>query len=161
MAAAWMVSASVAVWVREVDVPVKVMVGAPEGVAMGAVKVTVAVADCVDVGESVSVEGLAVTPEGRPAMATETEPAKEFSEEAVRVTALLVAPAVKESEAGEAVREKSGVGLGVELPPQVESSEMAARDATSVSALSEVRMGGRRSAGSTVSQREPACVIGV
>ena len=93
------------------------MVGAADGVVMGAVKVMVPVADCVAVGERVSVDGLAVTPEGRPEMETEMLPVKEFSEEAVMVMALLVVPAVNESEAGEAEREKSGEGLGVESPP--------------------------------------------
>lgn len=124
MAAAWRVSASAAVWESEVDVPVKVIVGAADGVVMGAVKVTVAVADCVDVGLSVSVDGLAVTPEGRPEMDTDTEPLKELSEAAVMVMALLVVPAVTESEAGEAEREKSGEALGVESPPHERSSEV-------------------------------------
>jgi hypothetical protein len=139
MVAAWMVSARVAVWESVLDVPVKVMVGTVDGVVMGAVNVTVAVAACIAVGLSVSVEGFAVTPEGRPEMETETEPLKKLSEEAVRVTALLVEPAVTEREAGEAEREKSGVGLGVELPPQVLSREIAVRDATSATALARVR----------------------
>ena len=111
---------------------VKMIVGAADGVVMGAVNVTVAEADCVGVGLRVSVEGLAETPEGRPETVTETEPLKELSEEAVIVMALLVVPAVKESEPGEAVREKSGVGLGVEWPPQekrnvVRTNETASR----------------------------------
>lgn len=116
------------------------MVGAAEAVVTGAVKVTVAVADCAAVGVSVSVDGLAVTPEGRPEMETETEPLKEFSEEAVMVMALLVVPAVKESEAGEAERVKSGVGLGVESPPQERRSVVR----TSVTASRATRARRRR-----------------
>ena len=56
---------------------------------------------------SVSVDGLAVTPEGRPEMATETEPLKELSAVEVTVMALLVVPALRESEPGETAREKS------------------------------------------------------
>jgi hypothetical protein len=116
------------------------MPGAAAGVVMGAVNVTVAEADCMDVGESVSVDGLAVTPEGRPEMETEMLPVKELSEEAVMVMALLVAPAVKESEAGEAEREKSGVGLGEESPPQERRRQMAVSDPRSPSALMGARM---------------------
>jgi hypothetical protein len=137
-----MVSASVAVWVSEPEVPVKVMVDAADGVVMGAVSVTVA-EGCADV--RVRLDGLAVTPEGSPEMATEMEPLKLFCGEEVTVMALLVAPALSEREVGDAVREKSGVGLGGELPPQVVSREMAIRDAMSPSALTGVRMsGGRR-----------------
>ncbi len=82
---------------------------------MGAESVVVA-EGCAEV--RVRVDGLAVTPEGRPEMATEMEPVKEFSAEEVMVMELLVVPAVRERVVGEAAREKSGVGLGVELPPQ-------------------------------------------
>ena len=56
------------------------------------------------------VDGLAVTPEGSPVMATEMEPVKEFIGVAVTVMALLVVPAVRLSEVGETASEKSGVG---------------------------------------------------
>ena len=56
----------------------------------------------------VRVDGLAVTPEGSPVMATETEPVKEFIGVAVTVTALLVVPALSKREVGEMAREKSG-----------------------------------------------------
>jgi uncharacterized protein (UPF0254 family) len=100
-------------------------------VVTGAANVTVAEAGCAEVGLSVSVDGFAVTPEGRPEMETETEPLKEFSEEAVMVMALLVAPAVKEREAGEDVREKSGVGLGAASPPHERRREVNTRAAIS------------------------------
>jgi ABC-type sugar transport system substrate-binding protein len=100
-----MVSASVAVWVREPDVPVNVIVGVADGVAMGAVNVVVA-EGCA--GVRVRVDGLAVTPEGRPEMETETEPLKELIALAVTVMALLVVPALRVSEPGETAREKSG-----------------------------------------------------
>jgi hypothetical protein len=90
---------------REPDVPVKVIVGVADGVVMGAVKVVVAEGWA---GVSVRVDGLAVTPEGRPEMETATEPVKEFIGLAVTVRALLVVPALRVSEPGETAREKSG-----------------------------------------------------
>jgi len=72
-------------------------------------------------------------------METETVPLKEFIGEAVTVMALLVAPALRLSEAGETASVKSGVGFGGELP-QVVRSKRAARAATSTSALVRVRM---------------------
>jgi hypothetical protein len=96
---------------------------------------------------------LAVTPEGRPEIETETEPLKELSEFALTVTALLVVPALRESEPGETAREKSGAGLGGAFPPQVVSTKMTARDAKSPSVLGIVRIGrGRGSALPTVAQ---------
>jgi hypothetical protein len=92
-------------------------------------------------GVSVRVDGLAVTPEGSPEMVTEMEPLKELSEVAVTVMALLVVPALSDSEPGETAREKSGAGLGGELP-QVVSSVAAVRAATAHSALARVRMSG-------------------
>jgi hypothetical protein len=134
-----MVSASVAVWVREPEVPVKVMVGVADAVAIAAVRAVVA-EGCA--GVRVSVDGLAVTPEGRPEIETEMEPLKELSEVAVTVMALLVVPALRESEPGDTAREKSGMGLGGAVPPQVVSREMPIRDAMSPSALGRGRMRG-------------------
>lgn len=103
--AAWTVSASVAVWVREPEVPVKVRVGVADAAVMEAVKVVVA--EGCD-GVRVRVDGLAVTPEGSPEMETETLPVKEFIGVAVMVMALLIVPALRESEPGEIASEKSG-----------------------------------------------------
>jgi hypothetical protein len=134
------VSASVAVWVREPEVPVKVMVGAADAAVLAAVRVMVA-EGCA--GVRVRVDGLGVTPEGIPEMETEMEPPNELIEVAVTVMALLVVPALRESEPGEMAREKSGVGLGGALPPQVVSREMAISDAASLSVLAKARMAGR------------------
>lgn len=89
---------------------------------------------------SVRVEGLAVTPEGSPAIETEMAPLKELSEVAVTVMALLVVPALSVRELGETAREKSGAGFGGALPPQVVSREIAVREARSPSALGRVRI---------------------
>lgn len=86
------------------------------------------------------VDGLAVTPEGSPAIETEMVPLKELSEVAVTVMALLVVPALSVSEPGDTAREKSGAGFGGALPPQVVSREMAVREARSPSALGRVRI---------------------
>ena len=58
----------------------------------------------------VRVDGFAVTPDGSPVIAIETEPVKEFIGVAVTVIELLVVPAVRLSEPGETASEKSGVG---------------------------------------------------
>lgn len=88
---------------------------------------------------SVSVEGLAVTPKGRPEMVTETVPVKELTGVAAMVTALLVLPALIEIEPGETAREKSGEGWGGGLP-QVVISERAIRAAMIPSTLAKFRM---------------------
>jgi hypothetical protein len=134
------VSASVAVWVREPEVPVKVMVGEADAAVIGAVSVMVA-EGCA--GVSASVDGFAVTPEGSPEIVTDTEPLKELSAVAVTVMALLVVPAAKDNEPGETAREKSGAGLGGQLP-QVVSSKTNVRAVMSPSALARIRMSGRR-----------------
>ena len=56
----------------------------------------------------VSVDGLAVTPDGSPVMATEMEPVKEFIGVEVTVMAPLVVPALSEREVGATDSEKSG-----------------------------------------------------
>jgi hypothetical protein len=56
--------------------------------------------------------GEAVTPAGSPVKATLTEPVKEFSAVARTLSWEPVWPAVRFSEVGDAVREKSGVGGG-------------------------------------------------
>jgi hypothetical protein len=124
------------VWVREEEVPVKVMVGAAEAVVIAAVRVVVE-DNCV--GVRVRVDGLAVTPEGRPEMVTATVPPKVLRAEEVMVIALLVVPALRDNEPGETAREKSGAGLGGE-PPQVVSRKRVARAATRPSVLATVRM---------------------
>jgi hypothetical protein len=95
----------VAVWVREPEVPVKVMVGVADAAVIAAVRVVVA-EGCAAV--SVRVAGVAVTPEGRPLVDIEMEPLKELSEVAVTVTGPLVLPAFRETEPGETARVKSG-----------------------------------------------------
>lgn len=82
------------------------MLGEAEAAVVTAVRVVVA-EGCAAV--RVRVAGLAVTPEGRPEMFTETEPLKELSAVAVTVMGLLVVPALRDSEPGETAREKSGV----------------------------------------------------
>lgn len=130
-------SASVAVWAREPEVPVKVIVGVADGEVRAAVSVVVAE---VCAGVSVRVDGLAVTPVGSPVMETETEPLKEFIGVTVTVTALLVVPALRETDPGETAKEKSGVGSGDEWPPQVMRSGRAARAAMDPSAFARLRM---------------------
>ena len=105
MAAAWAVSAKFAVWLREPDVPVNMMVGEADAAVISAVRAVVA-EGCA--GVRVSVAGFAVTPEGSPEMETETEPLKEYIGVAVTVTAPLVLPALRDTEPGETASEKSG-----------------------------------------------------
>ena len=118
------------------EVPVKVMVGVAEAAVMTAVRVMLA-EGCA--GVRVRAEGLAVTPEGSPEMEIETELLNPLSAVTVTEIELLVVPALRATEPGETAREKSGVGLGGELP-QVMSREREAKAATSPSALARVRM---------------------
>ena len=76
-------------------------------------------------------------------MVTATVPPKLLRAEEVMVIALLVVPALRESEPGETAREKSGVGLGGE-PPQVVRRKMEARAAARPTVLAKVRMGGAK-----------------
>jgi hypothetical protein len=145
------VSESVAVWVREPEVPVRVRVGLADGAVAAAVSVMVA--DGCE-GVRVRVDGLAVTPEGSPVMDTETEPPKEFIEVAATVMALLVVPALRETEPGETARAKSGVGVGLELPPHIVRSASAASAVMDPIALASLRMSRGASAPLTVSQRQ-------
>ena len=87
--------------------PVKVTVGVADATVAAAMSVVVAEGWAV---VRVRVDGFAVTPEGRPEMATAMEPLKELSAVAVTVIALLVAPALRERVVGETAREKSGGG---------------------------------------------------
>lgn len=119
--------------------PVSVTVEVADWVVLTAVSVVVA-EGCA--GVRVKADGLAVTPEGRPEIETGTEPLNPFIAVIVTVMALLVAPALRESEPGETAREKSGVGLGAELPPQAVTRQMTTRAATSRSALARMRMSG-------------------
>ena len=136
--AAWTESVSVAVWERAPEVPVRVMVGAADGVVIAAVNVVVAEGWA---GVSVRVDGLAVTPVGSPPMATETEPLKELSDVRLMVMALLVVPAFSDNEPGETARERSGVGFGGEVP-HVVSRKTDATAARRQSALERVRISG-------------------
>ena len=143
---------------RVPEVPVKVMVGVAEAAVASAVRVVVA-EGCA--GVSVSVDGLAVTPEDRPEIETEIEPLKEFIAVAVTVIALDDAPALREVEVGETAREKSGLGLGGELP-HVVSRKSVARAATPTSVL--VRVGMARTCFRTIdctAMTTPRCHRGV
>ena len=127
------------------------IVGEADGAVVAAVRVVVA-EGCAEV--RVSVDGLAVTPEGSPVMDTEMEPVKEFIGVTVTVMALLVVAAFRLSEAGETVSEKSGVGWGDELPPQVMRSESAAGTTMHPSTLASLCMSRCASAPLTVPQRQ-------
>lgn len=123
----------------EPDVPVNVIAGVADGAVLAAERVSVA-EGCACV--SVRVDELAVTPVGRREIETEIEPVKELSDAAVTVMLLLEVPAMRDREPGDTAREKSGVGFGAELPPQVVSRERAVRATTSRSALAKERMSG-------------------
>lgn len=82
---------------------------ADAGAVIAAVRVTV----CAAPGVSVRDAGFAVTPVGRPVIATATLPVKEFIAFAVTLTGEPVAPATKVSDAGERVSEKSGGGAAI------------------------------------------------
>lgn len=122
-----------AVWVREPAEPAKEIVAVDEPALEAAVRVRV----CAVPGVSVRVEGLAVTPAGRPVSATETADEKPFAGVAFTETVCL-APAAIVAVEGVAVRVKSGAGLeraGVLLPPQA----LRAASAKSVALYTAIR----------------------
>jgi hypothetical protein len=86
-------------------------VKAPAAALVPAVKVTL----CAVPGVRFSVAGLAVTPAGRPLIATETVPVNEFSAVAVTLTWEPAAPGVSVSDAGDTASVKSGGGAGAEM----------------------------------------------
>ncbi len=96
----------VVVWVRVPDLPVSVIVAVPALAELEADMVRFWAAP----GVRVSVDGLAVTPEGNPFTDAVTLEVKPFSALAVTETDFPAAPAVKLRVAGAAVSEKSGDG---------------------------------------------------
>ncbi len=77
-------------------------------VPVAAVAEAVNVRLCAVPGVRVREEGLAVTPAGRPVIATETVPEKELAAVARTCTGAPVPPGVKLSDVGDRVSEKSG-----------------------------------------------------
>jgi len=106
------VSAKFAVWVKLSDVPVTVTVTFP----LAAVDDAVTVTFCDVPGVSVSVDGVAVTPDGSPPIATVMLPVNPLAAVAFTATVFPEAPAVTLTVEGEAVRAKSAVGVGVPPP---------------------------------------------
>ena len=105
-AAALMVTATDAAWVRPPDVPVSVMVAVPALAVVPAVRVRLWAAP----GASVSIDGLAVTPDGNPLTDRFTLPVNPFSALADTETDFPALPAVRLRLAGTTVSEKSGAG---------------------------------------------------
>ena len=93
------------------EVPVRVMVALPLAVAGTAEMVTV----CGVPGVSMNEEGCAVTPVGRPEMATAMVPVKPFAAVALTLTCCGVAPGTSVMVAGVEEREKSAGGFEEEL----------------------------------------------
>lgn len=88
------------------DVPVNVTVALPAAAVDAADRVTF----CAVPGVRVRVDGVAVTPAGRPVVATAMVPVKELIGFAVMLTGDPVAPAVMDSDVGARVNVKSGGG---------------------------------------------------
>jgi len=86
-------------------------VKAPAAALVPAVKVTL----CAVPGVRFRVAGLAVTPPGRPLIATATVPVNEFSAVAVTLTCEPAAPGVRVSDVGDTASAKSGGGAGAEM----------------------------------------------
>lgn len=110
MVAAVTVSARVAVCFNEPEVPVKVIVNVPTA----AVEAAVRLSDAALPGVRVSVEGLTVTPVGRPESATATEPVNPLTAAAARLTDWPAAPAVSVRDVGLALKVKSAVVAAAE-----------------------------------------------
>ena len=103
--------AKLAVCEREPDVPVSVTVLELADADALAVNVML----CGVPGIRLNDEGVAVTPAGRPEIATETVPLKPLLAFALTATCWLPDPAVRAMLAGDALREKSGAGAMVTL----------------------------------------------
>jgi hypothetical protein len=105
------------------ELPVRVTVAEPLATVVSAVKVML----CATPGTSVSVAGFAETPVGSPLGATVTCPAKPCIALAVTLIGCPVVPPVRESVAGETLREKSGVVIsaGMLLPQPVTAGIVA------------------------------------
>jgi hypothetical protein len=84
-------------------------------VAAAAVSAAVNVVLCAVPEVRFSVAGFAVTPAGRPLIATATVPVNEFSAAALTLTCEPAAPGVRVSDAGDTVSAKSGAGAGAEM----------------------------------------------
>jgi hypothetical protein len=98
------VSAKVAVWLSEPEVPVKTKLALPGWALLPAVSVTL----CGVPGVRESVAGLAVTPAGNPLSATLVVPVNPLIAVAVSCTGCPVPPAVRLRAAGVTASEKSG-----------------------------------------------------
>jgi hypothetical protein len=95
-----MVAATVAEWVSAPELPVKVTVALPAAALAAAVTVIV----CGAPGVKLSVAGCAVTPAGRPAIATFTVPMKPLAGTAFTLIGCPVPPGTSEMLAGVALK---------------------------------------------------------
>jgi hypothetical protein len=89
---------------------VKVAVNVPAVALVAAVKVTL----CAVPAVRANVAGFAVTPAGRPVIATATVPVNEFSAAAVTLTCEPADPGVRVNVVGDTDSVKSGGGTGAE-----------------------------------------------
>lgn len=105
------VTATPAEWLNAPDVPVKVTVKVPAPALVAAVKATL----CAVPGVRFNVAGFAVTPAGRPVIATATVPTNELTAAAVTLTCEPVAPGTIVNDVGDTASEKSGGGGGTEM----------------------------------------------
>jgi hypothetical protein len=134
--AAKMVTATVAEWLSVPEVPVKVTEALPAAAVEAAVRVTF----CAVPGVNASVAGLAVTPEGSPAIVTATIPAKPFAGIAFTLICCPWPPATIAAVAGVAVSEKFAGGAVAETefdpPPQEIGVRLRSRQAATAIAES-------------------------
>ena len=120
------VNASVAAWVSPPDVPLSVTVVSPVCATVDAASVTL----CATPGVSVSVDGLAATPLGRPLSEAVTVPVNPFRALAVTEMLFPATPSVSDKLAGDSVSEKSGAG--------VEAATVRVSDVVALALLPEV-----------------------
>jgi hypothetical protein len=108
------IAVTVALWESVPEVPVRVNVVLPSIAAAEAVNVMV----CAVPGVSVSVAGCAVTPLGKPVIATDTMLAKPLTGVALTLICGDVPPGARATVVGRADKEKSGMSSGGEPPLQ-------------------------------------------
>jgi hypothetical protein len=131
--AACRVNASDAEWIRLPDVPVNVTVDEADGAVSAAVRVVV----CAAPGVRLSVAGFAVTPVGRPVIATITVPLKAFKGFIVTLRGEPDVPAMMVCDVGDMVSVKSGGGrvmVSITVAVWVRAPELPVRVSVAVAA---------------------------
>lgn len=147
------VKATVTEWLKVPEVPVSAIIAVPAAAVDAAMSVTF----CAAPGIRVSVAGLAVTPVGRPLMATVTVPEKPFDGTALTLIVCPAPPETSATVAGVEASEKSGAS-GLVIGWERLLQDMRARHGSKLAALASARKRNRRRAGVVAASTEKGLV---